>query len=461
MDQWRAKGEARTGPDRWARGGENWNTKGIVRMLGWKKRDEGFEWQHYVRTTIKLRREARRDKAQELGRQAAKGARLAGAAAGNMARSSAAGLISGLRAALEKAGDLAVAGLGLAGLALGFGARRAVAALAPLLDLLGRPGVGGPLVFVGSLALLASQVRTWLAPGLFDQEAKGALAIACLCLLLGLGPALWLGHSRIGAHLEARRRSLAPLLQNRKRVAAVLAGCLTLAAVGTYALRLPGLALPSLPKLGSLPSLPFAAARVVEGSATVLAADMLSIEDAKVRLAGIVVPAAEQRCWRRDNRQWRCGVTARETTARLVRRHKVRCEVASAGSDGVAGGRCVVGEQDIAAALVRGGYAFSETGIAPPYASLEREAREASAGIWASAKPERPAEWRTRVWDEAKQQAPDGCPIKGRVSRGSRTYVLPWHARYGRIRVNTRRGERWFCSEAEAVAAGWRSEPRG
>ena len=41
------------------------------------------------------------------------------------------------------------------------------------------------------------------------------------------------------------------------------------------------------------------------------------------------------------------------------------------------------------------------------------------------------------------------------VAGGARVYVLPWSPDYGRVRVSKSRGGRWFCSEQEAIAAGW------
>ena len=69
----------------------------------------------------------------------------------------------------------------------------------------------------------------------------------------------------------------------------------------------------------------------------------------------------------------------------------------------------------------------------------------------------RPADWRAKIWEDAKSRAPDGCPIKGQVAGSSRFYVLPWSAGYERARVQETRGERWFCSEQEAVAAGFKA----
>jgi len=52
--------------------------------------------------------------------------------------------------------------------------------------------------------------------------------------------------------------------------------------------------------------------------------------------------------------------------------------------------------------------------------------------------------------------------IKGNVNRkDERIYHTPWGSRhYGRTRINTAKGERWFCSEREALDAGWRVPER-
>lgn len=50
------------------------------------------------------------------------------------------------------------------------------------------------------------------------------------------------------------------------------------------------------------------------------------------------------------------------------------------------------------------------------------------------------------------------CNIKGNISiaTGERIYHLPWQRYYDATTINPLYGERWFCSEAEARAAGWR-----
>ncbi len=49
------------------------------------------------------------------------------------------------------------------------------------------------------------------------------------------------------------------------------------------------------------------------------------------------------------------------------------------------------------------------------------------------------------------------CLIKGNINgRGERIYHPPGCRYYNATVIDPRRGERWFCSEAEARAAGWR-----
>jgi len=50
------------------------------------------------------------------------------------------------------------------------------------------------------------------------------------------------------------------------------------------------------------------------------------------------------------------------------------------------------------------------------------------------------------------------CDIKGNISHhgDQLIYHVPGQRHYDETQINTARGERWFCSEAEAQAAGWR-----
>jgi len=72
------------------------------------------------------------------------------------------------------------------------------------------------------------------------------------------------------------------------------------------------------------------------------------------------------------------------------------------------------------------------------------------------------ARFRTFVVDTLNKQGLGSCDIKGNISieRGERIYHVPGGAFYSQTRIDTARGERWFCSEAEAQAAGWRRSKR-
>ena len=48
------------------------------------------------------------------------------------------------------------------------------------------------------------------------------------------------------------------------------------------------------------------------------------------------------------------------------------------------------------------------------------------------------------------------CKIKGNISRNGKIYHVPGSASYNATKIDESKGEQWFCTEAEAQAAGWR-----
>ncbi len=54
--------------------------------------------------------------------------------------------------------------------------------------------------------------------------------------------------------------------------------------------------------------------------------------------------------------------------------------------------------------------------------------------------------------------ASPGCVIKGNISysSGERIYHMPGQHWYEDTIIDPQKGERWFCTEADARAAGWR-----
>jgi hypothetical protein len=163
-----------------------------------------------------------------------------------------------------------------------------------------------------------------------------------------------------------------------------------------------------------------------------------------------------QTCRRADGSTWNCGAAAEKQFDKLTRnRRPLRCEI-TGEADGIRNGTCELDGKDLAADLVRQGLAFAEGSLWSSYSAQQSEAQEAKAGLWAG-EPERPDAWRDRLFAVAAAGAPGGCPIKGRIQSGRRTYLLPHSADYPRITIREERGDRWFCSAEEAEAAGFQA----
>jgi endonuclease YncB( thermonuclease family) len=399
-------------------------------MLRRKKPDGGFEWHEYIRTTIKVRRDARRQRVKDARRAAGQQMQAAGVA-----------LVAGSRAAGGAAVEGVRAGAGVLGLiahgvwTISVHLVRMIAR--PVAALVARPNIGGPLAFAGAIALGAGLGRLRVV-GL-DREAGGTLllgAVLMLCLL---------------PMLERSTRWRPPLLV--RRIAGWAAGLAIVAGGAAWLASSSGIAGRGM--LAGLDRLPLVGGQTLKGPAYAEGGDRLRVADRPVRLAGIEAPEAAQQCGK-AGKSWRCGAAAEAALARLVNGRRVVCSLSGSDDAGRALGSCTVGAKDVAAELVRQGHVFAEGGLWLRYASEEREAKAAKAGLW-SGDAERPAEWRAKIWDEAKGRSPEGCPIKGQVTGSSRYYVLPWSADYERARVREARGERWFCSEQEAVAAGFKT----
>lgn len=62
----------------------------------------------------------------------------------------------------------------------------------------------------------------------------------------------------------------------------------------------------------------------------------------------------------------------------------------------------------------------------------------------------------------AKRPGPPECVIKGNISieTGEKIYHLPGMRDYDSTRIREEYGERWFCTEQEAIEAGWRRAGR-
>jgi len=116
------------------------------------------------------------------------------------------------------------------------------------------------------------------------------------------------------------------------------------------------------------------------------------------------------------------------------------------------------------ATLVREGYAVAAT--YPPdvkyqelFLSLQREARDAGLGLWGPACASPTAPSATGICDYSGTDQP---VIKGNISQstGEKIYHVPGGEFYDKTVIDEAAGERWLCTEQEAVAAGWRRSKR-
>ena len=471
-------------------------------MFGWRRKRDGFEWRSYVKTTILVKRKKRREKLDEAkraaldklheagragqaageagleaakqrvaqaGREAgvagaaakeriAKGARVAGERFGIGARAAAQAALSGGR----------VAGSGMyrvSRMAGGKLKRVSSAGLDAVADGLGdvgramSPRISLPLLIAGLAALLGAAAR--IAYDRFDTVAISAGVIAAALIALAVLPVI-AGRATLADPFSTRRVKDGEVARpdestdggliwaQRGLALTVLGGSVVIA--GWIILQVaqwsPGLPT-SIPAVTSQPTL-------IEGKAKSLTGDSMLVNGKHIVLSGIEAPELRQRCRRANGRRWNCGRSALNALRRVTGSHNVSCSVADTDGAGRYIATCRIGEKDIAAEMVRNGHVFASGGFFSSYSGEEDEAEERKLGIW-TGDAQRPAEFRAERWETAKADAPEGCPIKGkdRLRSRNKVYILPWSARYDSYQVAERRGDRWFCSEEEAQAAGW------
>lgn len=172
----------------------------------------------------------------------------------------------------------------------------------------------------------------------------------------------------------------------------------------------------------------------------------------KIRLGGIDAPERSQDFGRKST----------DNLARYVAGEYIEVEYSKRDRYGRIVGKLVKSGQDINLQQVKDGFAWhykqyqndQSASDRALYSAAEIEARGKVVGIW-SAKAMPPWEWRRKGNQESTKK---GCNIKGNInSKGDRIYHAPGMSSYGPTRINEAKGERWFCSEKEAKAAGWRA----
>ncbi len=202
----------------------------------------------------------------------------------------------------------------------------------------------------------------------------------------------------------------------------------------------------------------------ITGKPRVIDGDTLEIAGERIRLHGIDAPESGQTCVA-DGMLWHCGMEAASSLAFKIARGWVGCQ----GQDRDRYGRLIavcyaggVGGPELNAWLVSEGWALAYRQYSTDYVVEEQAAGEARRGLWRGGFIA-PWEWRRgkRLQAATVPDSASDCRIKGNISSsGERIYHVPGGSYYDRTKITAAKGERWFCTEREAVAAGWRKAKR-
>ena len=109
----------------------------------------------------------------------------------------------------------------------------------------------------------------------------------------------------------------------------------------------------------------------------------------------------------------------------------------------------------------------------PSYCAWEAVARASGLGLWSLPPGSRVAPWEWRAAGRGSTAQftdystatvatcvaaaqPGRCLIKGNISENGRIYHVPGSAYYDKTKIDESKGERWFCTEDQALEAGWR-----
>lgn len=209
----------------------------------------------------------------------------------------------------------------------------------------------------------------------------------------------------------------------------------------------------------------------ISGYAKVVDGDSLEIGQTRIRLHAIDAFEGRQTC-RRDCAEWNCGAEAAALLRRLVGSGEITCEQTDIDSYDRTVAICRKADVDLGAEMVRAGYALAYRQYGNDYVDEEEEARAARRGGW-SGQFVAPWDERHGATRNDRPQAPSdaagpsprdgandcqGTGIKGNINRkGERIYHVPGSRSYEETIIDESKGERWFCTEQEAIGAGWRA----
>ena len=202
------------------------------------------------------------------------------------------------------------------------------------------------------------------------------------------------------------------------------------------------------------PSLSLGDFRVVDG-------DTIHKGSKKFRLEGIDAPELSQSCLY-QGKTWFCGRAATRALAKNIEAAKtIKCEGDEKDNYGRVIAICHADNQDLNAWMVKNGWALAYIKYSKKYLKEQQYAKKNGLGMW-KGQFVVPWDWRRGKRSESNKNSQNGdCKIKGNISlKGEKIFHLPEGLHYSRTKISKQKGELWFCTEAEALNAGWRKSKR-
>jgi endonuclease YncB( thermonuclease family) len=218
-------------------------------------------------------------------------------------------------------------------------------------------------------------------------------------------------------------------------------------------------------------------------NATVRDGGTLQLGSVTYRLDGIDAPAIDQLCIDEHADPWICGVEARDQLTKLIGGRDIRCDdlgVDPSTKKRHLGACKIEGETtSLSQLLVRQGFALNvEVSATGRFETDEARAKEDRQGLWrgcfvapqefrlgkrdgallgGSCPADRDKEIREALFPEDLPM-PSGCNIKGKFAVRARVTgnVGIYHLQACRSYPALTKPDRWFCSEEDAQAAGFR-----
>jgi endonuclease YncB( thermonuclease family) len=220
-----------------------------------------------------------------------------------------------------------------------------------------------------------------------------------------------------------------------------------------------------------------ALAEDIAGVPQIVDGDTIYVAARKIRLSGVDAPETDQVCLDAAAQPSSCGIQAKDALTEHFGGRQLTCTLSGTDLYGRNLGDCFLGSESMSRWLVRNGWALAFRKYSTAFVTDEDYARERKAGLWGGAFIA-PWDWRHRnrhtivlgavaVPRDAQRkllapanvsEPPDPrCVIKANMKRsGECIYHVPGGRFYDRLRMDRTSSRRWFCTPAEAEAAGCR-----